>query len=118
MIEILMSVLHRRQTNAAPASCRRAATTPPAQAKEERRLETARGPDSPKPVPAVLTLRWSGFTLHQRRSQERNHQLMMARDGISAAARFCVRALHYIHFGPVMLQKIKVHRGEIRQWIP
>src|ERR1700681_4289335 len=118
MIETPVSALHGLRTNAAPAFCPRAATPAPAPGKAERRLETTRGPGSPKPVPGVLTSRWSGFTLNQSRCQQRNHQLMMARDGVSAAARFCGAALDYIQFGTVMLQKIEVHGSKVRQWIP
>src|ERR1019366_2375038 len=79
------------------------------------RLEKAPGPDNPKSARGVLALPSSGFTLNQRGGEQRDHQLVMAGHRESMAARFRVGPLDYVQLRPVMLQKIEVRSGEIRQ---
>ena len=49
----------------------------------------------------------------KRGGEQRNHDFVMAGDGVAVAAGARVRAFDHIDLGPVVLQEIEIDRGEV-----
>ena len=55
------------------------------------------------------------LALDEGGGEQRNHDFVMAGDGVAVSAGARMRAFDHVDFGPIMLQEIEVDRGEISQ---
>ena len=59
----------------------------------------------------------SRFALDEKHGQQRNHDLVVAGNGMAFASRSGMGAVDDVRFGAVVLKKIEVDRGEFTNGI-
>ena len=57
--------------------------------------------------------RGSCGALDEGRGEQRDHDFVMAGDGVAVSAGARVRTFHDVDLGPVMLEEIEIDRGEV-----